>query len=109
MDCHFTTCRFNENDKCTHEDNGAECKRVANAVLGIKENECEFCHGQKNKTVECCKIMKLKKTASETDMKDCQIFLHEKESPALMIFDRFGCGAFLEIEFCPMCGRRLRE
>jgi hypothetical protein len=70
-------------------------------------NECNFCHGQKNKTVEICKPMILHKTVNKTNMKDCQIFLHENENPALMIFDRFGCGAFLEIAYCPMCGRKL--
>jgi hypothetical protein len=70
-------------------------------------NECNFCHGQKNETVEICEPVALCKTVSRTEMEDCQIFLHENESPALMIFDRFGCGVFLNIMFCPMCGRKL--
>jgi hypothetical protein len=73
----------------------------------IKMNECKFCHGQKDKTIEYCKPMALCKTVSKTDIKDCQLILNEKENPILIVFDRLGSGAFLDISFCPMCGRKL--
>lgn len=80
----------------------------------VDENEpqgCEFCHGEKhkNKPNIICKAIPLQKTANETDMKDCQIFLHETDSPALVVFDRFGKAAFININFCPICGRKLEE
>jgi hypothetical protein len=110
MKCGYTLCRYNKDKDCTHEDKGAECHYVLKSVLDVNDG-CEFCHGHKNKNknkrLEVCKEMKLHKTANETDMRHCRIFLHETESPALMIIDRFGCGAFLDIEFCPMCGRKL--
>lgn len=75
-----------------------------------REKMCEFCKTTKNtKEIQYGKILKLKKTASDTDMKDCQIIIHENEKPALMIFDSFGRAAFIEISNCPMCGRKLTE
>ncbi len=55
------------------------------------------------------KTIGLEKTASGTDMKDCQIIIHKEQKPALMIFDRFGRMTFIEISNCPMCGRKLME
>jgi hypothetical protein len=75
----------------------------------LKKERCKFCNVEKFKNDYdfICKEIPLKKTAVQADMKACQIFLHESESPALMVFDRFGRAAFINIKFCPICGRKL--
>lgn len=71
---------------------------------------CEFCKTTiSTKGMRYGKIMGLKKTASNTDMKDCQIIIHKDQKPSLVIFDRLGRSAFIEISNCPMCGRNLTE
>lgn len=69
---------------------------------------CEFCETSISaKGVRYGKNLSLKKTASDTDMKDCQIIIHKGQKPSLVIFDRFCRGAFIEISNCPMCGKKL--
>lgn len=69
---------------------------------------CEFCNMYiSGKGVQYGKTIKFKKTISDTEIKDCQIIIHHEEKPVLMIYDRFGRGAFIEILNCPMCGRKL--
>ena len=71
---------------------------------------CEFCKTIiSTKGIRYGKIINLKKTASDTGMKDCQIIIHKDQNPALMIFDGLGRAAFIEISNCPMCGRNLTE
>ncbi len=71
---------------------------------------CEFCKTTiSTKGIRYGKTLDLKKTASDTNMKDCQIIIHKDQKPALVIFDRFGRAAFIEISNCPMCGRKLEE
>lgn len=78
------------------------------AYLHDRKHGCKYCHGQKNDEVEICPPIKLKETACKTDMKDCQIILDDYGDPALMIFNKTGAGSFLEIRYCPMCGRKLK-
>ena len=71
---------------------------------------CEFCNMYLSaRGTQFGKTIGLEKTVSGTDMKDCQIIIHKEQKPALMIFDKFGRGAFIEISNCPMCGRGLEE
>ena len=71
---------------------------------------CEFCRTTTStKGTQYGKIINLKKTASDTGMKDCQIIIHKDQKPSLVIIDKFGRGAFIEISNCPMCGRKLTE
>ena len=71
---------------------------------------CEFCKMTLTaKEMQYGKLTELKKTASETDMIDCQILIHKCQKPALVIFDRKGRAAFIEISNCPKCGRDLAE
>lgn len=78
----------------------------------MSKGECDFCgdwwthhtlgsvHG---------KPMRFNKTASETDFKDCEIWMKDGEQPCLMAFDKCGSGAYIDINFCPICGRDLRN
>lgn len=71
---------------------------------------CEFCKTTTSaKGIRYGKIIGLKKTASNTDMKDCQIIIDKDQKPSLVIFDRIGRAAFIEISNCSMCGRILKE
>lgn len=70
---------------------------------------CEYCQGNSNGKVTICNPIKVKETVSKTDIKDCQIFIHEEDEPALMIFDRFGSASYININYCHICGRKLSE
>ena len=77
-----------------------------------KQAVCPFCHDfwkyHKVGSVHCRPIP-FKPTASKTDFKECEIWLHEGETPCLMCFDRVGSGAYIDINYCPICGRDLRS
>ena len=72
---------------------------------------CEFCdkyHSQKGMIIG--KGIAINKCATETDLKDCQVYLHGEDKPSIIIFDKSGMGrGYFNISFCPMCGRKLVE
>lgn len=72
---------------------------------------CDFCnkfHSTKGITIG--KSMEINKCAEDTDLKDCQVYLHEGDEPSIIIFDKSGMAkGYLEIKFCPMCRRKLVE
>ena len=41
-DCNLTTCRYNENGKCTNEEKRKECVEVSKLVLCL-ESEGKLC------------------------------------------------------------------
>ena len=77
-------------------------------VLHERKYSCKYCHGEKTHNVEICPPIKLKETASKTDMVDCQIVLDDFDDPAIMIFESFGRAAYFDIRYCPICGRKLK-
>jgi len=72
---------------------------------------CPYCHSAYQYHPEGSihgKQVAFKPTASRTDFKDWEIWQHEGETPCVMCFDRGGSGAYIDINYCPMCGRDLR-
>ena len=71
---------------------------------------CEFCEPKEIKNgwgvgKEIC----LYKTASDANIRDVQIMYHKNECPALMVFDTSGRAMYMDISYCPLCGKRLEE
>lgn len=71
---------------------------------------CEYCQREKShQGIMYGKEMPFKKTAVDSNMKDIQVWLHDGEAPCMMAFDRAGRGAYVDVNYCPMCGRDLRN
>ena len=70
---------------------------------------CEFCdkyHSTKGMTTG--ESMEIDKCATETDLKDCQVYLNNNDKPSIIIFDKYGMArGYFEIKCCPKCGRKL--
>lgn len=81
-------------------------------VVNAEQAACPYCHSAYQYHPEGSihgKRVAFRPTASRTDFKDIEVWLHEGEEPCMMAFDRGGSGAYIDINFCPMCGRDLRE
>lgn len=72
---------------------------------------CDFCnkyHSTKGITIG--KSIEINQCATETDLKDCQVYLNKGDKPSIIIFDRFGSArGYFDIKFCPMCGRKWEQ
>ena len=69
---------------------------------------CEYCERPKShKGFMVGQEMYLNKTAANTDMRSMQVWLSDEEAPCLMVWDAMGRGAYVDIVYCPMCGRKL--
>ena len=70
---------------------------------------CEFCNGKHStKGMMIGKELKINQCATDTDLRDCQVYLNNNDKPSIIIFDKYGMArGYFEIEFCPMCGRKL--
>ena len=71
---------------------------------------CEFCdyyHSTKGNTAG--KEIKIHKCANETDLTDCQVICSDNDRPALIIFSYGAAKGYINIEFCPLCGRKLNK
>lgn len=70
---------------------------------------CEYCKVSQNSKVSICKPIKAKKTATNTNIADLQIYIHREDGSSLMIFDTLCRASYIDINFCPICGRKLNE
>lgn len=71
---------------------------------------CEYCDGKGSaKGFLFGKPMPFNREGNETDFKDMQVYVHKGENPCLMAFDTVGRGAYVDVNYCPMCGRKLGE
>ena len=70
---------------------------------------CDFCNKYHSiKGITIGKSIEINQCATETDLKDCQVYLNKGDKPSIIIFDRFGAArGYFDIKFCPMCGRKL--
>ena len=72
---------------------------------------CDFCNKYHSiKGITIGKSIEINQCATETDLKDCQVYLNKGDKPSIIIFDRFGAArGYFDIKFCPMCGRKLEQ
>ena len=78
----------------------------------LNREMCPYCHSAYQYHPEGSihgKRVAFRPTASRTDFKDWEIWQHKGETPCMMCFDRGGSGAYIDINYCPMCGRDLRN
>ncbi len=98
----------------THDREFAELIKDAEKATRVAAERaaCPYCHDSWRYHPEGsihCKSELFKPTGSETDFKDWEIWLHEGETPCMMCFDTKGSGAYIDINYCPICGRELME
>ena len=71
---------------------------------------CEFCRQRKDKNTICGKDIKINQCASTTDLSDAQIMMYANYKKAgSVIFKQCKEGGYFDINYCPMCGRKLVE
>ena len=70
---------------------------------------CDFCNKyHSTKGITTGETMEINQCATETYLKDCQVYLNKGDKPSIIIFDRYGAArGYFDIKFCPMCGRKL--
>lgn len=70
---------------------------------------CDFCNKYHSiKGITIGKSIEINQCATETDLKDCQVYMNKGDKPSIIIFDRSGAArGYFDIKFCPMCGRNL--
>jgi hypothetical protein len=88
-----------------------ELPEVRVIPISQEQVDCPYCHSAyqyHSKGSIHGKHVAFKPTASRTDFKDWEIWMHEGESPCMMCFNRGGRGAYIDINYCPICGRDLR-
>ena len=72
---------------------------------------CEFCRTWHNKNTICGADIKIHKCASETTLTTAQIIKNANDSkPGVVILQNNAVAkGYFEIDYCPMCGRKLAE
>lgn len=71
---------------------------------------CEFCRHWKDENTIFGKDIKINPCASATDLSDAQIIRNANdEKPGIVIFGKCKAKGYFDINYCPMCGRKLVE
>lgn len=71
---------------------------------------CKFCENWHDENTICGADIKIYKCANETNLTEAQILKNFGDNkPAIVIFANTAAMGYFNIEFCPMCGRKLVE
>ena len=71
---------------------------------------CKFCENWHDENTICGADIKIYKCANETNLTEAQILKNVRDNkPGIVIFANAATMGYLNIEFCPMCGRKLVE
>lgn len=71
---------------------------------------CEFCRQWNDENTICRAEIKIHKCANETNLTEAQILKNVGDNkPGIVIIARTAAVGYFNIEFCPMCGRKLVE
>lgn len=71
---------------------------------------CKFCENWHDENTICGADIKIYKCANETELTEAQILKNFGDNkPAIVIFANTAAMGYFNIEFCPMCGRKLVE
>lgn len=69
---------------------------------------CEFCREWHDRDTICGADIKIHKCARETDLTTAQIMKSANDSKPGVVISQGGVAkGFFEINYCPICGRRL--
>lgn len=70
---------------------------------------CDFCKDYENNRIFGADIP-IKKCANETDLTDAQVMRNrDDEVPGIVIYKGCRAAGYFDINYCPMCGRKLVE
>ena len=71
---------------------------------------CKFCKNWHDENTIFGEYIKIHKCANETELTEAQILKNFGDNkPAIVIFANTAAMGYFNIEFCPMCGRKLVE
>lgn len=71
---------------------------------------CEFCRQRKDENTIYGKDIKINQCASATDLSYAKIIKNVNDEKAgIIIFKQCKAGGYFDINYCPMCGRKLVE
>lgn len=69
---------------------------------------CEFCRQWHDENTICGSEMKIYKCAKETELTTAQIMKSTNDNkPSVVIFQGGVAKGYFEIDYCPICGRKL--
>lgn len=71
---------------------------------------CEFCSYKNNTFIIYGKEIKINKCAKETDLTEAQVMRNrDDEVPGIVIYKGHSAAGYFDINYCPICGRKLVE
>ena len=77
-------------------------------TYGGRSNMCEFCKNWYDKNTICGADIKIYKCANETELTTAQIMKNTNDNkPGVVIFQGGITKGYFEINYCPICGRKL--
>ena len=69
---------------------------------------CEFCSYKNNTFIIYGKEIKINKCAKETDLTEAQVMRNRDDDvPGIVIYKGCSATGYFDINYCPMCGRKL--
>ena len=71
---------------------------------------CEFCSYKNNPFIIYGKEIKINKCAKETDLTEAQVMRNRDDDvPGIVIYKGCIAAGYFDINYCPICGRKLVE
>ena len=71
---------------------------------------CEFCSYKNNPFIIYGKEIKINKCAKETDLTEAQVMRNRDDDvPGIVIYKGCSATGYFDINYCPICGRKLVE
>ena len=69
---------------------------------------CKYCDKHySEKGMITGESIEIKECATSTDLTDCNVYQCPNENPAIIIFSSGMSKGYIDINFCPMCGKKL--
>ena len=69
---------------------------------------CEFCSYKNNPFIIYGKEIKINKCAKETDLTEAQVMRNRDDDvPGIVIYKGCRAAGYFDINYCPICGRKL--
>lgn len=77
----------------------------------LNREACPYCHDFNKYQVgaELCKPIQCNEVVGPIQLKECNVFMADGQVPNLVMWNGVGGAAYIDINYCPMCGRDLRN